>query len=173
MVMRHGQPYDPPDVGVGFGNSGARFDESVHLAADCPPVARWAPGPDPRENVSGSVAHRWMTVEFTDITAQDRNDSRSRKNPAFLNLLARQLFRQKRFPIPWPRYPLPDRARRRAQTQGNFLHPRRRLSGRRNETRPERADRRKSSGGRVGNARRVRSGLGHPLRKKQPPTFKK
>ena len=47
-----------------------------------------------------------------------------------------------RLPVPGPRHQLPDRARRRAQAQGDLLHPRRRLSGRRDEARPDRAHRR-------------------------------
>ena len=58
-----------------------------------------------------------------------------------------------RFPVPGPRHPFPDRARRRAEAEGDFLHPRRRLSGRRDEARAERADRRESAGGGARHAR--------------------
>jgi glucosamine 6-phosphate synthetase-like amidotransferase/phosphosugar isomerase protein len=47
-----------------------------------------------------------------------------------------------------------DRPRRRPQTQGNFLHPRRGLPGGRDETRPHRPGRREHAGGRPGQPRR-------------------
>ena len=47
----------------------------------------------------------------------------------------------RRFLFPRPRLQVSRRARRRAQAEGNLLHPRRRLSRRRNEARPDRADR--------------------------------
>ena len=47
-----------------------------------------------------------------------------------------------------PRHELPDRARRRAQAQGNLLHPRRGLRGWRTQARPDRARRRNHAGDR-------------------------
>ena len=47
-----------------------------------------------------------------------------------------------------PRHQLPDRARRRAQAQGNLLHPCRGLCGGRTQARPDRADRREHAGDR-------------------------
>ena len=61
-----------------------------------------------------------------------------------------------RFSLPGPRHPLPHRARRRAEAEGNLLHPRRGLPGRRDEARPQRADRRNAAGGGIGHARRSR-----------------
>ena len=52
-------------------------------------------------------------------------------------------------PLPRPRHQLPDRARRRAQAQGDLLHPRRGLSGRRDEARADRAHRRADAGRRA------------------------
>ena len=68
------------------------------------------------------------------------------------------------FPVSRPRYQLPDRARRRVEAQGNLLHPRRRLSGRRDEARPDRAHRREHAGCRHRDARScVREDAGqHP-----------
>ena len=57
--------------------------------------------------------------------------------------LAKEFSSAPRLPLPRPRHPLPHRSRRRPQTQGNQLHPRRRLPRRRNETRPQRPHRRK------------------------------
>jgi glucosamine--fructose-6-phosphate aminotransferase (isomerizing) len=45
------------------------------------------------------------------------------------------------FPLLGPRRVLPNRARRRAQDEGDFVHPRRGISGGRNEARPHRAHR--------------------------------
>ena len=58
-----------------------------------------------------------------------------------------------RFSVSGPRHPFPDRARRRAEAERDFLHPRRRLSGGRDEARPQRADRRESADGGAGDAR--------------------
>ena len=49
--------------------------------------------------------------------------------------------------LPRPRHELPDRPGRRAEAQGNFLHPRRGLCRRRAEARADRADRRRNAGG--------------------------
>ena len=51
-----------------------------------------------------------------------------------------------RFPVSRPRHQLPDRARGRAEAEGNLLHPRRGLSGRRDEARADRAHRRADAG---------------------------
>ena len=53
------------------------------------------------------------------------------------------------------RHRLPAGARRRAEAQGNFLHPRRGLCRRRDEARADRADRRERAGHRAGAARRA------------------
>ena len=76
---------------------------------------------------------------------------------------ARALAR-KRLPVPGPRRAFPDRPGRRAQAQGDFLHSRGRLSGRRDEARAQRADRRESAGGGAGDARPVQRREPHPLR---------
>ena len=58
----------------------------------------------------------------------------------------------------------PDCARGRAQAQGDLLHPRRGLSGGRDEARAQRAHRRNAAGGGAGHARRGRSGIEAALR---------
>ena len=68
-------------------------------------------------------------------------------------------------PVPGTRHPLSHRARRRAQAEGSFLHPRGRLSRRRNETRPQRADRRESAGRDHCNPRHERRAVDDSLRK--------
>ena len=55
--------------------------------------------------------------------------------------LTKVLFRVHRFPVPGAGHPFPDRARRRAQAERDFLHSRGRLSGRRDEAWSQRADR--------------------------------
>ena len=60
-----------------------------------------------------------------------------------------------RLPLPRARHQLPDRARGRAQAQGDLLHPRRGLSRRRDEARPDRAHRRADAGRGHRAARRV------------------
>ena len=67
--------------------------------------------------------------------------------------LARKPVPRHRFPVPGPRHSLPHRARRRAEAEGDLLHPRRRLSGRRDEARAQRADRRESARGGARHAR--------------------
>ena len=74
-----------------------------------------------------------------------------------------------------PRHQLPDRARRRAQAQGNLLYPRRGLCRRRAQARADRADRRDHAGDRDRAARpRVREdrvqhgGGGRPRRQNHP-----
>ena len=60
--------------------------------------------------------------------------------------IAQALLPAQRLPLSRPRHQLPDRARGRAQAEGNLLHPRRGLSGRRDEARPDRAHRRADAG---------------------------
>ena len=59
-----------------------------------------------------------------------------------------------------PRHGLSDRARRRAEAEGNLLHPRRRLCGGRAQARPDRADRRDHAGGRDRAVRQERPARG-------------
>ena len=72
---------------------------------------------------------------------------RSRRSPA-------RFHTRTRLPVPRPRHQLPDRARRRAEAEGDLLHPRRGLSGRRDEARADRAHRRADAGRRDRAARR-------------------
>ena len=50
------------------------------------------------------------------------------KASAAMEQVAEQLLQPHRLPLPGPRHQLSDRARRRAEAEGNLLHPRRRLS---------------------------------------------
>ena len=62
-----------------------------------------------------------------------------------------------RLPVPRPRPELPDRPRGRVEAEGDLVHPRRGLSGRRDEARPHRSHRREDAGRGAGAARRVSS----------------
>ena len=68
--------------------------------------------------------------------------------------------------VPRPRHQLPPGAGGRAQAQGDLLHPRRRLCGRRAEARPHRADRRERAGHRHGAG-------GRPVREDRSPTCRR
>ena len=65
-----------------------------------------------------------------------------------IEALARDLAKCQRRALSRPRHGLSDRARRRAEAEGDFLHPRRRLCGRRAQARADRADRRDHAGDR-------------------------
>ena len=67
------------------------------------------------------------------------------KRPLIEELAERYARRVER-PVPGPRLQLPGRARRRAQAQGDLLHPRRGLPRGGDEARPHRADRRADAG---------------------------
>ena len=69
--------------------------------------------------------------------------------------LGRRLRAQGERAVPRPRPALPDRARRRAQAQGDQLHPRRGLPGRRTEARPAGAGDQRDAGGDRGAERRA------------------
>ena len=84
---------------------------------------------------------------------------------AIYDELVKKLFRASDFLLPGPRHPLSDRAGRGAEAEGDFLHSRRRLSGRRDEARAECADRRKPAGGRAVHARSQERGQPPALRK--------
>ncbi len=97
-------------------------------------------------------ASRSLMQEFTRIPHKIEMVLQSEESGVYESL-ARQLFRHTDFLYLGRGIHYPHRARRRAQAQGNFLHPRRRLPRRRNEARAERLDRRESSGRRSCHAR--------------------
>ena len=79
-----------------------------------------------------------------DHPGKDRNDPRRRGVDSGHRARLRP---PQQFPLPGPGGQFPGRARRRAQAQGNLLHPRGGLSSRRDEARANRADRRQHAGG--------------------------
>ena len=74
-------------------------------------------------------------------SCRSSSSRRSRRAPQ-IEEIAGALPQPRRLPVPRPRHQLPDRARGRAEAEGDLLHPRRGLSGRRDEARPDRAHRR-------------------------------
>ena len=76
---------------------------------------------------------RMLLEQTLKLRAGDRGDRRPVPQPH-------------RLPVPRPRHQLSDRARRRAEAEGDLLHPRRGLSGRRDEARADRAHRRADAG---------------------------
>ena len=90
-----------------------------------------------RRSAAAAAAHR--------ADAQARAGDRGDRRP---------FPRADRLPVSRPRDQLPDCARRRAEAEGNLLHPRRGLPGRRDEARTDRPDRRAHAGGHDRAARR-------------------
>ena len=103
-----------------------------------------------------------LIEELSRIPAKIEEVLRSRS--AAVRAAGHGILHRARLPLPRPRHPLPHRPRRRAQAQGNLLHPRRGLPRRRNEARPQRPHRRDPARGRARHARRIRSRLKAALR---------
>ena len=74
-------------------------------------------------------------------------------NPELYEELAKHLSKAQDFLYLGSGHSLPDRPRRRVEAERDLVHSRRRLSRRRNEARPERADRRESAGSGAGDLR--------------------
>jgi glucosamine--fructose-6-phosphate aminotransferase (isomerizing) len=87
-----------------------------------------------------------------------------RSRSAQCEQLAKDFSTARDFSVPGPRHSLPHRSGRRAQAQGNLLHPRRGLPCGRDEARPQCADRRNFAGGGAGHTRRIRPRLQAALR---------
>ena len=68
------------------------------------------------------------------------------KASAAMDKVAERFYNRTGLPVPRPRHQLPDRARGRAEAEGDLLHPRRGVSGRRDEARANRAHRRADAG---------------------------
>ena len=138
-----------------------RVDQGVHVAARRAASARARARPGARHAVARRVARTLLRGARAAAASASRR--RSRSTPA-IEALAQRRPPAARFPVPRPRHQLSDRARRRAEAEGDLVHPRRGLSGRRDEARPDRAHRRGPAGGRPrGRRRRVREGAGqHP-----------
>ena len=92
-----------------------------------------------RKTVSAAESLHYVT-ELSPHPRQDRNHPALRRRP--MPATGEVLLGRQRLPFPRPRHPLPHRARGRAQAEGDQLHPRRGLSRRRDEARPQRAHRR-------------------------------
>ena len=70
---------------------------------------------------------RALVQELVRLPGKLEDDSAARRD---LRRAGEEAVPRDRFSVPGPRHSFPDRARRRAEAEGDFLHPRRRLSGR-------------------------------------------
>ena len=119
-----------------------RVDQGVHepgdraaaLHAQAGAAARPVGASTGREIIEAHAALPAQIQQILDRAQRDRGDRRG--------VQARD-----ELPVPGPRLQLPGRARGRAQAEGDQLHPRRGISGGRDEARPDRADRRDDAGG--------------------------
>ena len=136
------------------------FHQGVHLPVDGAVHPGHVSGPG-RARRSTKSTSRCLVQELMRCPASSR---RALATTRIYEELAQQAVPRHRFSVPGPRHPFPHRARRRAQAEGDFLHPRRRLSGRRDEARAQRADRREAAGGGAGHARSVERREPHALR---------
>ncbi len=141
------------DADAGRARDRRRLDQGVHLPARGAALPRHRGRPHPRHSVGGGRAQSRPRhdrgaappLRGASAGAADRGaGARSRQ------IQGRALSR--------PRHGLSDRARRRAEAEGNFLHPRRRLRGGRAQARADRADRRDHAGGRRRAVRQERRG---------------
>ena len=127
-----------------------RVDQGLHVAARRALPARPAAGAGARRAVAeDSRPHVDALLQLPLLLEQ------TLKMAPELEEIAGAFSHADRLPLSRPRHQLPDRARRRAQAEGNLLHPRRRLSGRRDEARADRAHRRAHAGRRDRAARPV------------------
>ena len=114
-------------------------DQSIHRATDgaaCCWPRIWARF----EEKSPDECAVKLMQEITRIPHKMEQVLQTDENGMYENL-ARQLFRSQRLFVSGARNSLPDCAGRRVEAEGNFLHSRGRLSGRRDEARTQRADR--------------------------------
>ena len=89
-----------------------------------------------------TMTHRDGTGDRARAACASRKDPEDPRRTRSDREARQEICKGPRFPLHRPQIQLPDRVRRRAQAQGNFLHPRRRLRRRGNEARPTRDDRR-------------------------------
>ena len=140
------------DADAGRAGDRRRLDQGLHLPARGARLPRHRRRLRPRRIVPGGRAEARARADRgaapDGAGAQDRAEDREPR-PRARQGARRALSR--------PRHQLPDRARGRAQAQGNLLHPRRGLCRRRAQARADRADRRGHAGDRHRAARpRVR-----------------
>ena len=128
-----------------------RLDQGVHVAARRAVPARAVPRPGARHADRRTRRGRTSTRCCSCRTLLEQ----TLKCAPQIEEVAGALPRPHRLPLPRPRHQLPDRARGRAEAEGDLLHPRRGLSGRRDEARPDRAHRRADAGRRDRAARRT------------------
>ena len=125
-----------PEIGVASTKAFTTQLVALHLLALLP-----RPGRAARSTPETSTPHIEALLQLPQLLEQTLKlrPARSRRSPT-------RFYERTRLPVPRPRHQLPDRARRRAEAEGDHLHPRRGLSGRRDEARADRADRREHAG---------------------------
>ena len=121
-----------PEIGVASTKAFTGSSRSLFICALSGP----SPGHDHRKTIRNSG---------TGTGANSRKAGADPDSRRGLRRVSQDLRSRAGLLIPRPRHPLPDRPRRRTQAERNFLHPRRRLSRRRNEAWPQCPDRRESS----------------------------
>ena len=114
-----------------------RVDQGVHVAARRAVPAGALPRADARTAHArrGASAHRGAAAPAAPARRGAEGEPADRGG-------RRAVPHPHRLPVPRPRDQLPDRARGRAEAEGDLLHPRRGLSRRRDEARAHRAHRR-------------------------------
>ena len=127
--------------------------QSLHLPVERAVHPGDVPGAIQRASRRGHLPHADAGGAANSRQAGDRAGARRGLRSAGERTASRH-----RFPFPRPRPAFSDRARRRAEAEGDFLHSCRGLPGRRNEARPQRLDRRKAAGGGAGHPRRIERG---------------
>ena len=108
-----------------------RLDEGFHRAGDRDGHAGAGRGPRER-NRHGGVLQRG----FGGAAASARDDGRGAESRPAGRRPGENIHLRAQLHLPRPRVQLPHGARRRAETQGDFVHPRRRLPRGRDEARP-------------------------------------
>ena len=121
-----------------------RLDQGVHLPAGGARLPRDRGGTRARRAVDEDDERKLVRalIEVPRLMAE------ALQLEPQIEQLARDLSKMPRRALSRPRHELSARARRRAEAEGNLLHPRRRLCRRRAQARADRADRREHAGDR-------------------------
>ena len=132
------------DADAGRPRDRRRLDQGLHLPA-C--RARLS-GDRGRQGARHPVRGRRAQAGARADRGAAPDDGGARRSSRRSSSSARDLAQKPRRALSRPRHVLSDRARRRAEAEGNLLHPRRGLCGGRAQARPDRADRRDHAGDR-------------------------
>ena len=182
-ALREMQAQGLSDAGASATWSAARSPRRPTAASICTPARRSAsPRPRPSRRSASTLAMLALyfgRLRHLSFAAGMRMIERLQELPERVRQALqadddvrrdrREVSPGRQFPLPGPAVQLSDRARRGAEAQGNQLHPRRGLSGRRDEARPDRPGRRAHAQRVPHSARRgLRQGDGQPRRDQGP-----